>query len=149
MQTIVKLVCCFLFWPALFLLLCKCILMHTCLLASYTFFFWPFLGPLPWHMEAPRLGGKSELQLPACTTATATQDPSSICNRHHSSRRCQILNPLSEVRDRICVLMVPSWICFCCATTGTPSYTYFETDGTSLWHLLGITRIVSLTRTHL
>ena len=32
------------------------------------------------HMEVPRLGIKSELQLPAYTTATATRDPSHICN---------------------------------------------------------------------
>ena len=30
-------------------------------------------------MEVPRLGVKSELQLPAYTTATATQDPSLGC----------------------------------------------------------------------
>ena len=39
------------------------------------FFFFPpffFLGPHPLHMEAPRLGVESELQLPAYTTATAT-----------------------------------------------------------------------------
>ena len=30
---------------------------------KYSFFlvFLPFLGPLPWHMEVPRLGVKSEL----------------------------------------------------------------------------------------
>ena len=28
---------------------------------------------------------------------------------------------LSEARDRTHSLMVPSWIYFCCATTGTPS----------------------------
>ena len=32
----------------------------------------------------------------------------------------QILNPLSEARDRICNLMAPSWIRFPCVTTGTP-----------------------------
>ena len=35
-----------------------------------------FSGLQPWHMEVPRLGVESELQLPAYTTATATQDPS-------------------------------------------------------------------------
>ena len=30
------------------------------------------------------------------------------------SWQCQILNPLSKVRDRTCNLMVPSWIRFCC-----------------------------------
>ena len=64
-------------------------------------------------MEVPRLGVKSELQLPAYTTATAKQDLSRICYPHCSSQQRQILNPLSEARDH----MVPSWICFCCATT--------------------------------
>lgn len=33
-----------------------------------------YLGPHSWHTEVPRLGLESELQLPADTTATATQD---------------------------------------------------------------------------
>ena len=41
------------------------------------------------------LGGT--VHLLAYTRATATQEPSRICN--HSSRQCRILNPLSEVRD--------------------------------------------------
>ena len=41
---------------------------------------------------------------------------------HHSSRQCQILNPLREARDRTCNLMVPHWIHFHCATTGTPGW---------------------------
>ena len=40
--------------------------------SSRTFFF--FLGPYLQHMEVPRLGVKSELQLPAYTTVTATPD---------------------------------------------------------------------------
>ena len=71
-------------------------------------------------VEVPRLGVSSELQLLACTTATAAQDLSHICDLHHSSRQCRILNPLSEARDGTRNLMVPSWIRFCCATTGTP-----------------------------
>ena len=43
-------------------------------------------------MEIPRLGVKLKLQLPAYTTATATPDPSCICDlHHHSSQQCQIL----------------------------------------------------------
>ena len=38
----------------------------------------------PWHTEVPRLGVKSELQLPA--TATAMRNPSRVCDLHHSSR---------------------------------------------------------------
>ena len=45
-------------------------------------------------------------------TAIATPDPSRICDLHHSSQQWQILNPLSEARDRIRNLMVPSRICF-------------------------------------
>ena len=37
------------------------------------FFFFCFLGPYPRHMEVPRLGVHSELQLLAYTTAAATQ----------------------------------------------------------------------------
>ena len=48
-------------------------------------------------------------------------DPSRICDLHHSSRQSQILNPLSEARDQICNLRVPSRIRFHCATTGTPN----------------------------
>ena len=73
--------------------------------------FLPFLGPLPRHMEVPRLGHESELQLPTYAKATATRDPSCICNLHHGSRQHWILNPLSEARDWTRNLMVPSRIC--------------------------------------
>ena len=56
-------------------------------------------------MEVPRLGVESELWMLAYTTAIATQDPSCVCNQHHSSRQRRILNPLSEARDRTCILM--------------------------------------------
>ena len=74
-------------------------------------FFFSILGLHLRHMEVPRLGVESELQLLAYTTATATRDPSRVCHLHPSSEQCQILNSLSEV---------PSQICFCCATMGTP-----------------------------
>ena len=67
------------------------------------FFF--LLGPHLRHMEVPRLGVESELQLPAYTTAAATQDWSRVCDLHHSSWQCQILNPLIEAKDRTCILM--------------------------------------------
>ena len=79
-----------------------------------------FLGPHSWHMVVPRLGVKSELQLPAYITATAMQDLSHVCNLHHSSWQCQILNPLSQARNWILILMVSSWVCYHWATTGTP-----------------------------
>ena len=56
-----------------------------------TFFFFFFLGPHPQHMEVPRLEVES--------------DPSRIFNLHHSSWQHQILDPLSEARDRTHILM--------------------------------------------
>ena len=58
-----------------------------------------FLGPHLLHMDVPRLGVESELQLPVYTPATATQHLSPICDMHHSSWQCRILNPLSKARD--------------------------------------------------
>ena len=86
------------------------------------YYFFIFLGPHPRYMEVPRLRVESELQLPAYTTATATQDLSRIWNLHHSSQPRWVLNPLREARDRTRNFMVPSWIHFCCATTGTPVF---------------------------
>ena len=60
------------------------------------------------HMEVPRLGVKSELQLPA--SATATPDLSHIFDLHHSSWQCHILTPLSEARDGTCIHMDTSHI---------------------------------------
>ena len=52
-----------------------------------------------------RLGFASQLQPLVYTTATAMQDPSRVCDLHHSSQKRWILNPLSEARDRTRVLM--------------------------------------------
>ena len=67
--------------------------------------FFVFVRPHPGHMEVPRLGVELELQLLDYTTATATQDPSHVCDLHQSSQQCRILNPLSKARDQTCVLM--------------------------------------------
>ena len=69
-----------------------------------------FSGTHLWHMEVPQLGVESELQLLAYTTATAMQDPSLVCDLHHSSWQCRILNPLIEARDRTCILMDTSQV---------------------------------------
>ena len=66
---------------------------------SFFSFLFVFLGPHPWHMEVPRLGVQLDLQLPAYTTATETQDLSHVYNLHHSSWQCQIHNLLSKARD--------------------------------------------------
>ena len=83
-------------------------------------FFWVFLGLYQQHMEVPRLGVKSELQLLTYATATATQDLSHIYDPHHSSWQRQILNPLTEAKDRTHVLTDASRVHYRRATVGTP-----------------------------
>ena len=77
-----------------------------------------FLGLHPMHVEVPRLGVESELQLPA--TATAMREPSCGCDLHHSSWQHQILNPLSKARDQTRVLMDPSQVRQPLSHKGTP-----------------------------
>ena len=114
--------------PSLRALRCLCLLVDASFFSlslSLSFFlFFVFSGPHLWHMEVPRLGVKLELQLLALTTAAATLDLSRVCDLHHSPWQCQILNPLSEVRDRTCVLMDTSQIRFHCTTMGTPGITF-------------------------
>lgn len=59
-----------------------------------------FSGPHLGHIEVSRLGTELKPQLLSYATATATWGPSLVCDLHHSSRQHQILNPLSEARDR-------------------------------------------------
>ena len=84
----------------------------------FCFVLFCFLGPHLQHMEVSRL--EVEWELPAYTTATAAPDPSHVCDPHYSSWQCQICNPLSEARNRTCILVGTSWVCFQWATTGTP-----------------------------
>jgi len=58
-------------------------------------------------MEVPRLGVALECSY---TTAMALPDRSSICDLHRSLRQHRIFNPLTEARDRTCVLMDASWV---------------------------------------
>ena len=51
-------------------------------------------------MKLPRLGVKSELQLPAYNTATATRDPSLMYNLHRNSWQHWIPDPLIKARDQ-------------------------------------------------
>ena len=64
-------------------------------------------------MDYPKLGVESELQLMAYAIATAMPDLNCICDLHHSSPQCWILNPLREARGQICFLMDTSWVHYC------------------------------------
>ena len=55
-------------------------------------------------MEVPRLEVKSELQLLAYTTATATPDPS--CVYDYSLQQHPILNPQIKARDQTRILAI-------------------------------------------
>ena len=69
-----------------------------------------FLGLHLQHMEVPRLGVESELQLLAYPTAMAKSDLSRVHDLHHSPQQCCILNPPSEARDPTHILMDTSRI---------------------------------------
>ena len=56
------------------------------------------------HIEVPRLGVELELQPEAYDIATATQDPSCMCDLGHSLLPRWILNPLGEAKDRTRIL---------------------------------------------
>ena len=92
------------------------IILCACWLLACPLFFWSFLGPHLGHMEVPRLGFKSELQLLAYTTATAASGSEPCLNLHHSSQQRWIPDPLSKAGDRTRNLMVPSQIHFHCAS---------------------------------
>ena len=63
------------------------------------YFIFCFLGFYLQHVEVPRLGVISELQLPAYATAPRMQDLCRVYNLHHSSGQHQVPNPLSKARD--------------------------------------------------
>ena len=103
----------------------KCIKLEVCINSKskvylFIYLFLLFIGLHLWHMEVPRLGVKSEPQLTACVTATATQDLSFLCNLHHGSWQHWILNPLSKTRGWPHVFMGTSRVRYCWATAGSP-----------------------------
>ena len=86
--------------------------------SSSTFFFFLLFRAALTAYGGFQARGPLELQLPAYTRATATQDPSCTRDLHHSSQQHWILNTLSETRGWTCILDT-SQIRFCWATRGT------------------------------
>ena len=99
-------------------------------LSPFTHIQFVFLGLHLWHMAVPRWGVESELQLRAYTSATAKWDLSHVCDLHHSSQQRQILNPLSEARDRTRT----SWVPVRFVTYGAATGTLIMFKYTILWH---------------
>ena len=87
----------------------RCALTSTTFLAHGSFFFFFLL-----FRDTPATYGVSQTKglvgatLPAYATATAMQDRSRIHDLHYCSWQHQILNPLSEARDRTHNFMVPN-----------------------------------------
>ena len=75
---------------------------------NFFFFFFFWAAPAAYGGSQARV--ESELQLPTYTTTTAMQDPSRLCDLHHSSRQHPILNPLSKAKDQTCILMYANQI---------------------------------------
>ena len=96
------------FWVFFFLFFCFCF-----------FFFFFRATPVAYG------GSQAKDLIGATATATVTWDLSRVYDPHHSSWQCQILNPLSEARNRTHNPMVPSWIRFHFTTTGTPDNIQF------------------------
>ena len=76
-------------------------------------------------MAMPVAHGSSQARSQlAYSTATAMDVPSCICDLHQSSQQCQILNPLSEARDKPHVLMDTSWVCYHWAPMGNSFHSF-------------------------
>ena len=74
------------------------------------FFSFFIFRAVPTAYGSSRLAVELELQLLAYVTATATPDPSCICDLHCSLGQCPVINPLNEARDQTCLLMDASWV---------------------------------------
>ena len=89
------------------------------------------------HVEVPRLGVKSELQLPVYTTATAIPDPSCIWDLYHGSRDVGSLAHWG----RPGIEPASSWILVGflthSATTGTLSWTFVCIISLVYWQQFG------------
>ena len=93
----------------------------------FLFLFFFLFRAIPMAYGSSQARGQIENASTSLHRPTAMQDTSCVCNPHHSSWQCQILDPLSEARDQKHVLMNTSWVCFFCATTGTPRILKRET----------------------
>ena len=107
----------------IYVCVCVCVCVYVCMYVYTHIYilhrgiyiyvpFWGGVGGLlhPGHMEVPRLGVESELQLPAYTTTIVTPAPNHVCKLYHSLWHHQILNPLRKDRTRI--LMDISQVCY-------------------------------------
>ena len=91
----------------------------------FKFYLFIYLVFCPFRATPATYGGSQARGLIEAVAASLRHSHSNtrsdhICDLNHSSQQRQILNPLSEARDQTHILMIPSRICFRCATMGTP-----------------------------
>ena len=86
---------------------CVCILFYLFLCVCV---FLPFLGPLPAAYGGSQARGPVGAVATSLCHSQSNTGSECICDLHHSSRQCQILNPLSKGRDRTHNSIVPSWV---------------------------------------
>ena len=89
----------------------------TCKVKLFEIFLVSFSFSFFFSSAAPAAYGSSQSRGLIGVVATGLHhshsnwDLSRICDLHHSSRQCWILNPLSKVRDWTCNLVIPGRIC--------------------------------------
>ena len=110
---------------------CRCVFLFVCLFLSFV-----SLGLYPLAYGGSQARGLIRATAAAYARATAMPDLSHVCDLHHSSQQCQIINPLSEARNQTHNLIFPSQICFRCATTGIPNLFFWCSYARRwMWHL--------------
>ena len=82
----------------------------VCIVSVFLFFFFGISWAAPVAYGGSQARGRIRAVAASLARATATRDPSRVCNLHHSPRQRRIVNPLSKGRDRTRNLMVPSRI---------------------------------------
>ena len=96
--------------------------LHSFFSFSFLFFFLFRTAPAAYGSFQNR--GWIRAAVAAYTTNTAIQDPSSICNQHHCSQQCWILNPMSGARDQTPALMDTSRVHYPWATMWTRPHSF-------------------------
>ena len=114
---------------ACFLFVCL-LPLTAALLASFFYSFLFFRAALAAYGRS-QAGSQSDLQLLDYATTTVTPDPSCICNLHVSSQH-QILNPRSEARDPIPILMDINRIRYLPNHKGNSAYVLIE-EKVDIW----------------
>ena len=109
----------YIYYICLFLCCLFKILLHWYIFAILLFFC--FLGLHPGHMEV--WNSQARGRFGATAASNVRSEP---CLRPiHSSQQCRIPDSMSKARDRTHILIDTNWICFHCATMGTPIFFQF------------------------